>query len=227
VAEHDDSLGDLLGFEERFGAPLRERLRQLAAAWPVPGDKLRSSAVGQVVDRVQEVFSTPLYRVLAAAWRKHPACRIYCDTVKYPPNEINTVELAEHALGWACEPVVEVLADGLAASGMGRLAALAFEIEVEAAVKAGLLTIQNARFITMESAELMLAASLRVEGVTVGRYEVPLHIPGTLRFGEDGEPICPAAEPEAAVEPVQIAVPAIVDPAAVEANEARGSDPWF
>jgi hypothetical protein len=122
VIERQDSLADLLGFEERFGEPLRERMRQLAAGWAVPGDRVRSSAVGQVVDRIQEVFSTPLYKVLAAAWRKHPACRAYCDTATYPPDEVNTVELAEHTLGWECEPAVEVLVDGLSASGMGRLA---------------------------------------------------------------------------------------------------------
>ena len=40
------------------------------------------------------------------------------------------MELAEHKVEWACEPAVEVIADGLDAAGVGRLASLAFEVEV-------------------------------------------------------------------------------------------------
>lgn len=221
------TLADLLGFEERIAEPLRERVRELAERWPLPGARLRSTAVEQVVERVRERLSPPLHRVLAAAWRHHPACLAYCDPQKYPPGEVNTVELAEHVVEWACEPAVEVIADGLEATGLGRLASLAFEVEVVATLRAGVLTIQDARFMKMEAVDLSLAAELRVESYSVAKFQVPVRLPATVRFGAEGEPICPPAEAPAPAEastgaPTQIAVPAIVNPAAVQGSGAAG-----
>jgi hypothetical protein len=203
--EENGSLAQLLDFERRVAEPLREHLRQVAEDWHLPAERLRESAVGQVVERIHHVFSLPFYKILAAAWRRHPSCRAYCDSEEYPPGESHTVELAEHTVGWECEPAVEVLADGLSAAGAGRLAELKFEIELETVVHAGILTIRDARFIQMEAAELVLGATLQLKGFTIARYEVPVRIPGTLRFGDDGEPICPGGPPA-----VQVAVPTIV-----------------
>ncbi|HEX2209638.1 MAG TPA: hypothetical protein VHG93_18300 [Longimicrobium sp.] len=214
IEEKEYTLADALDFDGRVAEPLRERLRQVAEEWRLPVERLRTSAIGQVMDRVRQVFGTPLYRVLAAAWRRHPSCRAFCDREEYPPGESHTVELAEHTLGWECEPAVEVLADGLDAAGAGRLAELRFEVEIEAAVRGGLLTIRDAKFIQMEAAELTIGATLRLQGFTVATYKVPVPIPGTLRFGQDGEPICPGVPPanEAAPPAVaQVPVPAIVD----------------
>lgn len=216
--EENGSLAQLLDFERRVAEPLREHLRQVAKAWHLPAERLRESAVGQVVDRIHQVFSLPFYKVLAAAWRRHPACRAYCDPEQFPPGESHVVELAEHTVGWECEPAVEVLADGLSTAGAGRLAELDFEVELESAVHAGLLTIRDARFIKMEAADLVLSATVRLKGFTIARYEVPVQLPGALRFGDDGEPICPDGGPpaaSAAPAATQVAVPAIVDPAAV------------
>ena len=218
MREENGSLAQLLDFERRVAEPLAEHLRQLAEDWHLPAERLRESAVGQVVDRIHHVFSLPFYKILAAAWCRHPSCRAYCDPEEYPPGESHTVELAEHTVGWECEPAVEVLADGLSAAGAGRLAELNFEIEIETVIHAGILTIRDARFIQMEAAELVLGATLQLKGFTIARYEVPVHVPGTLRFGEDGEPICPAGgPPSASATPAvtQVAVPAIVDPAKV------------
>lgn len=209
MIEEHESLADLLEFETRVAEPLRAHLDELAEAWHLPAERLRASAVGQVVDRVRQVFATPFHKVLAAAWRRHPACRAYCDPEQYPHGESHTVELAEHTVGWECEPAVEVLVDGLSSAGAGRLAELDFEVEIEAEVHAGLLTIRDARFIQMEAAELALCATLRLQGFTIATYEVPVRLPGVLRFGEDGEPICPGAPPAA-----QVPVPAIVEESA-------------
>jgi hypothetical protein len=212
----DVTLADLLGFDERIADPLRERVRVLADRWPLPG-KLRTAAVEQVVDRVRDRLSPRFYRVVAAAWRHHPACQAYCDPVKHPPHEVNTVELAEHKVEWACEPAVEVVADGLESVG---LAALDFEMEVVAKIHAGVVTIHNARFIKMDAAKVSLVARLSVESFSIVKFEIPVRLPVSLRFGEHGEPICPPAEPEAqapAAAPAQISVPAI----AREPVEAR------
>lgn len=219
MTEESVSLAELLGFEENIAEPLRARVRKLAERWPLPAGKLRSSAVEQVVDRVRERLSPRLYRVLAAAWRHHPACLEFCDTEEHPPGEVNAVELAEHQVEWACEPAVEVIADGLQAAGLDRLAQLTFQVEVVARIRAGVLTIQDARFMKMEAMDLTLAAELRVESYSVASFQVPVRLPGTIRFGEHGEPICPPSEAAAPAEaqpsaPAQIAVPAIVDPAA-------------
>ena len=225
MTEDTCTLADLLGFEERVAEPLRERVRKLAEKWPLPGGKMRASAVDQVVDRVRERLSPRLYRVLASAWRHHPACQEYCDAEKHPPGEVNTVELAHHNVEWGCEPAVEVIADGLEAAGLGKLAALAFEVEVVATIRAGVLTIQDARFMKMEAVDLTLAAQLRVESYCVADFQVPVRLPGTIRFGEHGEPICPPAEPAAEARPAapaQIAVPAIVDGSAVQGSGVRG-----
>lgn len=220
----DATLADLLGFDERIAGPLRERVRKLAERWPLPAGKLRAAAVDQVVDRVRERLSPRLYRVLAAAWRHHPACQEFCDPVAYPPGDVNTVELAQHTVEWACEPAVEVIADGLNGAGMGRLASLDFAVEVVTNIRTGVLTIQDARFMRMEAVELSLAAQLTVESHPVVRFEVPVRLPATIRFGEHGEPICPPGEPAAeprAAAPAQIHVPAIANPSAVQGSGAR------
>jgi hypothetical protein len=74
----DATLADLLQFDKYVADPLRERVRILAERWPLPKGKLRSAAVDQVVERVRDRLSPRLYRVLAAAWRHHPACHAYC-----------------------------------------------------------------------------------------------------------------------------------------------------
>lgn len=219
------TLADLLGFDERIAEPLRQRVRKLSERWPIPAGRLRESAVEQVVDRVRERLSPRLYRVLAAAWRHHPACMEFCDPVRYPPVEANTVELADHTVEWACEPAVDVIADGLNAAGAGRLASLAFEVEVVARIRAGVVTIQDARFMKMEAMELTLAAQLCVESFPVVDLQVPVRLPMAIRFGEHGEPICPPGEPAAespSAAPAQIHVPAIAKAGAVQGSGARG-----
>ena len=210
MTEDPTTLAQAMRFREEYAQPLEERLQQSAESWKLPGKALRASAVGRVVDRLEEALSVPFHRVLAAAWRRHPGCRAFCDPVKYPPGESHTMELAEHALTWACEPAVDVLVEGLDAVGAGQLASLAFAVDVEVAVKAGMLTIQDARFMRMDAVDLVIRGELRVEDFTVARREVELRLPGTVRFGAQGEPICP--EPErAAGPPAQVPVPAIVD----------------
>lgn len=214
----DVTLADLLGFDECIAEPLRERVRLLAERWPLPAGKLRSAAVDQVVERIRDRLSPRLYRVLAAAWRHHPACQEYCDPVEHPPAEVNTVELAEHKVEWGCEPAVEVIADGLERAGLGTLASLDFDLQVVAKILAGVVTIQNARFMKMEAMKLTLVAKLSVETFNIARFEVPVRLPLSIRFGEHGEPICPPAEPAEApsAASAQIAVPSIVDPTPVE-----------
>lgn len=216
----DPSLAELLRFDERIAEPLRERVRVLAERWPLPKGKLRSAAVDQVVERIRERLSPRLTRVLAAAWRHHPACHEYCDAAKHPPGEVNTVELAEHKVEWACEPAVEVIADGLEATGVGALASLDFEVEVVAKIHAGVVTIQDARFIKMDAVKLALVARMTVETFSIAKFEVPVRLPMTVRFGEHGEPICLPAEPAEApaAAPAQIAVPSIVDARAVQGS---------
>ncbi|HEU0298483.1 MAG TPA: hypothetical protein VFR37_03495 [Longimicrobium sp.] len=224
MIDHDGpSLADLLDFERRIAEPLNARLETLSESWPLPGKRLRASAVGKVVDRVRGVFAVPLYKVLAAGWRMHPGCRAFCDRHRYPPGEAHVMELAEHTLGWECEPAVELVMEGLAAAGAGKLAELNFEVEIETAIRTGVLTIQDARFVTMDAGALALNATLRLHGFTIARYEVPVDLPGTVRFGADGEPICPVDEPAAADErtleaPGRIAVPAIMDPGAADSG---------
>jgi hypothetical protein len=216
VVDENVSLADLLGFEQNVAEPLRARVRKLAERWPLPAGRLRASAVEQVVDRVRERLSPRLYRVLAAAWRHHPACQAFCDAEQHPPGEVNAVELVEHNVEWACEPAVEVIADGLQSAGMGRLAQLSFEVQVVAAIRAGVVTIQDGRFMKMEAVDLTLSAELGVERIPVASFQVPVKLPGTIRFGEHGEPIClPSEAPVESAAPAQIAVPAIVNPAGV------------
>ena len=233
MIEYDrPTLAEVLDFQRRIAEPLAERLDTLAESWPLPGKRLRQSAIQRVVERVQGVLATPLYKVLAAGWRMHPGCRAFCDPEQYPHGEAHVMELAEHTLGWECEPAVELVVDGLSAAGAGRLAQLDFEVEIETAVRAGVLTIQDARFMSMDAGALVFSVTLRLQGFTIARYEVPLDLPGTLYFGEDGEPICPGRthEPKAAEEPTaavqaRIPVPAIVDPETVQPAADRPAPP--
>lgn len=204
----DASLGAALNFEARFAEPLRAIVSRVAGSWPLPGDALRGSAVGQVMERVGALFATPLPDVLAQGWSTFAECRAYCDPNEYPPDEVSTLELAEHTVQWSCAPTVEVRADGPAGRGVP-VAELAFRVEVEIGMRAGLLVIQNGRFMRVDAAELDVRGSLYVEDFIVATYEASLEVPGSLRFGENGISIC--GDRAASAAPAKVAVPAIVD----------------
>lgn len=204
------SLGAALDFGRRFGEPLRAILTRVAAAWPLPGDALRGSAVAEVMEQVGAVFATPLYGVLAAGWGTYEECRAFADPQAYPPDEVNTVELAEHTIRWACAPTVEVRADGPAGTGVP-VAEIAFRVEVEVSVHCGVLAVQGGRFVRVDAAELDVRGSLYVEDFIVATYETALKVPGSLRFGEAGIPVCPDRGEADAPPPARVAVPAIID----------------
>lgn len=202
----DTSLGAALDFGRRFAEPLRAILDRVAGAWPLPSDGLRGSAVAEVVEQVSAIFATPLPDVLAGGWRTWEECRAFCDPGEYPPDEVNTVELAEHTIRWACAPTVEVRADGPAGTGIP-VAELDFRVEVEVTVHGGVLVIQDGRFMRVDAAELEVSGSLYVEDFIVASYETAVKVPGSLRFGEAGIPIAP----DRAAPPAKVQVPAIVD----------------
>lgn len=204
----DASLGAALDYGRRFGEPLQAIVSRVAASWPLPGDVLRGSAVAQVMERVAAIFATPLPDVLASGWSTFEECRAFCDPARYPPDEVSTVELAEHTVRWACAPTVEVRADGPAGQGVP-VAELAFRVEVEIGMRGGLLVIRDGRFVRADAAELDVRGSLYVEDFIVATYETSLQVPGSLRFGESGIPICPDRATSGA--PAKIPVPAIVD----------------
>ena len=201
------SLGAALDFGRRFAEPLQAILTRVAGAWPLPGDGLRGSAVAEVMEQVSAIFATPLPDVLAAGWSTYEECRAFADPAEYPPDEVNTVELAEHTVRWACAPTVEVRADGPAGTGVP-VAELDFRVEVEVKIRCGVLAIQGGRFIRVDAAELDVGGSLYVEDFIVASYETALKVPGSLRFGEAGIPIVPD---HVAAPPAKVAVPAIVD----------------
>lgn len=204
----DASLGAALDFGRRFAEPLQAIVSRVSASWPLPGDVLRGAAVGQVMERVAALFATPLPDVLAEGWRPFEECRAFCDPARYPPDEVSTVQLAQHTVRWACAPTVEVRADGPAGQGVP-VAELAFRVEVEIGMRGGLLVIQDGRFLRVDAAELDVRGSLYVEDFIVATYETSLQVPGSLRFGESGIAICP--DRAAAAPPARIAVPSIVD----------------
>lgn len=202
------SLGAALDFGRRFAEPLQAILGRVATEWPLPGDGLRGSAVAEVMEQVAAVFATPLYGVLAAGWGTYEECRAFADPQAYPPDEVNTVELAEHAVRWACAPTVEVRADGPAGTGVP-VAEIAFRVEVEVTVRGGVLAIQGGRFVRVDAAKLDVRGSLYVEDFIVATYETAVEVPGSLRFGEEGIPVCP--DQAAAAPPARVQVPAIID----------------
>lgn len=215
MTDEKATLGSALDFGPRFAAPLEAILARVAASWPIPGDGLRGSAVREVVERVAEIFATPLPDVLAQGWRTFDECRGFCDPALHPPGEVAALELAEHRVAWSCAPTVEVRADGPAGEGVP-VAELAFRVEAEVGVHGGVLVIQDGRFIRLDTGELEVRGSLFVEGFIVASHETTVKVPGSLRFGEAGIAIClerPAA-------PVKVAVPAIVDESAARHTPA-------
>ena len=204
----DASLGAALDYRRRFAEPLQAIVSRVAGSWPLPGDGLSGAAVAQVMERVAAIFATPLPHVLAQGWSTFEECRAFCDPERYPPDEVSTVELAAHTVRWTYAPAVEVRADGPAGQGVP-VAELAFRVEVEVGMRGGLLVIQDGRFIRVDTAELDVRGSLFVEDFIVATCETSLQVPGSLRFGESGIPICP--DRAAPAPPARISVPAIVD----------------
>jgi hypothetical protein len=213
VSDDTASLGAALDFDRRFGEPLQAILTRVSAAWPLPGDALRGSAVAEVVEQVSAVFGTPLYGVLAAGWSTFEECRAFSDPRQYPPDQVNAVPLAERTVRWGCAPTVEVQADGPAGTGV-TVAEVAFRVEVEVTVRGGVLAIQGGRFLRVDAARLDVSGSLYVEDFIVASYETALKVPGSLRFGETGIPIDPTRA--SAAPPDKVSIPAILDATAAQ-----------
>ena len=190
MAEEKHTLGELLGFQEHLARPLKIALTPLASGWSLGGGPvatlLRDSAIGQVLEQLQAALATPLPVVLAEAWSSYADCREYCDTRAHPPEEVNTVELAEHAVNWSCEPVIEVAVDDPVARVVtgGRLGAeLRFKVDVRATIKGGFLVIQDARFRRLESGVVDLLGRVSLGGNELASHEQKVVLPGSLPFG--------------------------------------------
>ncbi len=111
------------------------------------------------------------------------------------------VELAEHVVRWRAAPTVELtVADA-------PVAEVAFAVEVEVRVRAGVLVVEDGRFTRLHAAALEIAGRAAVGGETVAEWCRPLPLPGTLEFGGGGIPIRPAPPPGAVGSTVS--VPAI------------------
>lgn len=194
------TLATALEFGERFAPKVEVALRGLAASWPLP-ERLRGAAVAELAERVRAALEVPVDEVLAAGWRTFEGCRALC---AQGPGESESIELAEHAVGWTLAPAVELVSD----AGV-RITDVGFSAEVEVGVKAGVLVVEGGRFVRLHAAALELAATLAVEGVPVAEWARPLPVPGTLAFGEGGIAICPEASAAPGAVGSAVRVPAI------------------
>lgn len=192
MMEPTSSLADALGFDEQIAPALERTLGALAEGWPV-GERLRGAAVVEVAAQLRAALAVPLTAVLAAGWRGTGRA------LGTGAGEAETVELAEHVVRWAAAPTVELTVGDLP------VAEVAFSVEVEVRVRAGVLVVEGGRFARLHAAALELAGSVALGGVEIGRWSRPLPVPGTLELGL--EPI--AAEPAPGAVGSAVSVPAI------------------
>jgi hypothetical protein len=197
MTEH--TLDAALGFGEHFAPALESSLLALASTWPV-GERLRGAAVAEVAAQLRSALGVPIPAVLAAGWRGFDVCRALS---AQPAGETETIEMAEHTVRWSAMPTVEL------ALGEAPVAAVAFAVEVEIRVRAGVLVVEGGRFARLHAAALEIAATLALEGAPVAEWSRPLPVPGTLAFGEEGIPISPEPAPGAVGSTVS--VPAIAN----------------
>jgi len=148
-----------------------------SAFWP--------AAMAQIHEQVGEALDVPIPSILGGAWSTYGPFLKYCDAKEYPSDVVSTVPLADHTIISSIKPYVEVYV------GNERIGQLDFEIKLLITLEGGVLSIQNARFMSLRLASGKIEGMLSCEGVVVlDRTSKDYQFPGLILFGS-GIPIVP------------------------------------
>lgn len=140
-----------------------------------------ASAAGDAVGMVRKLASVSLGEVLIGGWQQHARFAKYADPVKFPPDKVTRVPLADHDITSTYEPYIQLLVDGKPA---GRIP---LEVGVKLTVEGAVLVIQGGRFMRVEAGRARLTGSLKCAKTTIcERATRDFTWPKGLSFGDEG-----------------------------------------
>jgi hypothetical protein len=149
--------------------PLEEA--RLPGGWAGLRDKILAEAGGLLDIRLLDVMSW--------AWKKGRELEAYRDTERYPPDKTFSVPLVEHKITSTHTPHVDIRMNDK------KVGSIHFAVNIEIAVKAMTLEIQNARIKKIHAGDCTAKGRFLCEGVLLAERESkPLDLAGTLDLGE-------------------------------------------
>lgn len=152
------------------------------------------AAARSTADLVGQLVDVPLADVLVAAWKTHRNFKKFTDPRLYPPGKSTTVPLATHHITVSQKPSIEILLDG---KSQGKIP---FELELDLAVDAGDLVIQDGRFMRLEAGRVKATGTLKCAGTVVAeRASREFEWKDGITFGVRGIPIAESASGERAL----------------------------
>jgi hypothetical protein len=117
--------------------------------------------------------------ILVGSWNKARELRKYCDSSKYPPEDVVLVSLTKHKVSSRHQPFLELVIDG---QPLGRLT---FEIDLALTLDAAELTIQGGRIKKIKPGKAQGSGSIACEGAILHNVDKKLlTLPGTIDLGE-------------------------------------------
>jgi hypothetical protein len=145
---------------------------QVPGGWAGVRNKILVEAAGDLLD-------IRLLDVMRWAWKKGRELEAYRDTEKYPPDKTFSVPLVEHTIKSTHKPHVEIRMNEKTVGSVH------FAVNIEIAVRAMKLEIQNARIKKIHAGDCKAKGSFFCEGFLLAERESnPLNLPGTIDLGE-------------------------------------------
>jgi hypothetical protein len=149
--------------------PLEEA--RLPGGWVGLRDKILAEAGGLLDIRLLDVMSW--------AWKKGRELEAYRDTERYPPDKTFSVPLVEHKITSTHTPHVDIRMNDK------KVGSIHFAVNIEIAVKAMTLEIQNARIKKIHTGDCTAKGRFLCEGVLLAERESkPIDLAGTFDLGE-------------------------------------------
>jgi hypothetical protein len=118
-------------------------------------------AANSAADLVNNLVNLPLAEVLVGAWKAHKQFHKYTDKTEYPPDKVSIVPLATHHVTSTHQPYIELFVQGRSAGK------IPFELELDLAIEAGNLVIQDGRMKRIDAAKGRATGKLKCGGQLV------------------------------------------------------------
>jgi hypothetical protein len=153
----------------------------LAAALPAAFWTVASENVWK---KLQVALDQPVHEILGDVWSWYKPFLEYCNPDRYPPEKSVQKDLLQHTIKAQLYPTVDVQIQGLS-----KKLVIRFEVDMHLNLKAGTLTIQNGKLMSLGLARIDVEATLKCMGnELLKRKSRTLQLPGDLSFGA-GMPI--------------------------------------
>jgi hypothetical protein len=141
------------------------------------GDSVIASVRGLLAEagaaRLNEALDVDALVLLGQAWVKLQTLRQYRDTKKYPPGTTSIVQLGQHDVTYACDPLMELRKAGIT------VPALRLTLELNARLKSVALSVRAA------PGDATAIARLKYKKTTLKEQATPAwKLPGTIGFGD-------------------------------------------